>query len=132
MKMWTPWCGLFEPRLTRHYLRWAAGARKVNDQARKGSACLMLAMGSPTSPKAYNISANARPTKAALVAKSNRVGVYGASPAAARGRTRPDIVPDRPERDQAQNPEYGCDIGRRHGEAQIVLRFQHKLIKKFC
>jgi hypothetical protein len=65
-------------------------------------------------------------------AKSDRVGVDGASPAAARGRTRPDIVPDRPERDQAQNPEYGCDIGRRHGEAQIILRFQHKLIKKFC
>ena len=65
-------------------------------------------------------------------AKSNRVGVDGASPAAARGRTRPDIVPDRPERDQAQNPEYGCYEGRRHGETQIVLRFQHKLIKKFC
>ena len=65
-------------------------------------------------------------------AKSNRVGVDGASPAAARGRTRPDIVPDRPERDQAQNPEYGCDKRRRHGETQIVLRFQHKLIKKFC
>ena len=62
-------------------------------------------------------------------AKSNRVGVDGASPAAARGRTRPDIVPDRPERDQAQNPEYGCDKEWRHGEAQIVLRFQHKLIK---
>ena len=65
-------------------------------------------------------------------AKLNRVGVDGASPAAARGRTRPDIVPDSPERDQAQNPEYGCYEGRRHGEAQIVLRFQHKLIKKFC
>ena len=65
-------------------------------------------------------------------AKSNRVGVDGASPAAARGRTRPDIVPDRPERDQAQNPEYGCYEGWRHWEAQIVLRFQHKLIKEFC
>ena len=65
-------------------------------------------------------------------AKSDRVGVDGASPAAARGRTRPDIVPDRPERDQAQNPEYGCYEGWRHWEAQIVLRFQHKLIKEFC
>ena len=54
-----------------------AAAHKVNDQARKGSACLMLAMGSPTSPKACNISANARPTKATLVETimQNRIGL---------------------------------------------------------
>jgi hypothetical protein len=55
----------------------AYAAHKVNDQTRKGSACLMLAMGSPTSPKACNISANARPTKAALVEtiRQNLIGL---------------------------------------------------------
>jgi hypothetical protein len=55
----------------------AAAAHKVSDQARKGSACLMLAMGSPTSPRACNISANARPTKATLVETimQNRIGL---------------------------------------------------------
>jgi hypothetical protein len=56
-------------------------------------------------------------------AKSNRVGVDGASPTAARGRTRPDIVPDRPECDQAQNPEYGGDKGRRHGRPKLSFDF---------
>jgi hypothetical protein len=51
--------------------------------------------------------------------KSDRVIVDGAGPAAARGRAGPDIIPDSPERDQAQNAEYGCEDGRSHGDAQI-------------
>jgi hypothetical protein len=53
------------------------GRSCMQGQRRKGSACLMLAMGSATSPKACNISANARPTKAALVETimQNRIGL---------------------------------------------------------
>jgi hypothetical protein len=31
-------------------------------------------------------------------------------PAAAGGRTRPDVVSDGPDRDQAQNSEHGCEV----------------------
>ena len=125
LQIWTPRRGLFEPRSTTHYLRWpprrAQGRRSGEERQR----VFEVGDGIADQPEGMQYFGERKADESGPggndQAKSNRVGVDGASPAAARGRTRPDIVPDRPERDQAQNPEYGCDEGRRHEEAQIVL-----------
>jgi hypothetical protein len=135
LTIWTPRRGLFEPRSITHYLRWPL-PRRGQRSGKKRQRVFDVGEGIADEPQGMQYFSKCEADESSPGAndhaKSNRVGVDGASPAAARGRTRPDIVPDRPERDQAQNSEYGCDKGRRHGEAQIVLRFQHRLIKKFC
>jgi hypothetical protein len=53
-------------------------------------------------------------TKAALAEtiRQNPIGLSSIvqGPAAAGGRTRPDVVSDGPDRDQAQNSEHGCEV----------------------
>jgi hypothetical protein len=50
-------------------------------------------------------------TKAALAEtiRQNPIGLSSIVQSPAAG-TRPDVVPDGPDRDQAQNSEHGCEV----------------------